>query len=362
MHTLSSKKAHSFFKLYDKFISDSERGRRLQPNGKKVTSGTIQNYVYTKRILEKFCNSKGFVLRIYSVKYLTQRQMQVEKNYWKKFYKKFTDYLYNDCSHFDNYVGQNIKNIRTFFGYLNKTLLLNVGDFHLQLYVRKEEVPIVTLLPEELNFLIYNKDFEVKLTPKMQRVKDVFVFGCTVALRFSDLLALKKSNLRIINNNWYLNVRSQKTSVDTQISLPDYAIDILKKYRKLKGSFLLPRFNNVNLNLYIKDLMELAGFTHSIVKTRGRRGMVKEILKNSKNKKDNYRFCDLVTTHTMRRTAITTMLCLGMPEHLVRKISGHSPLSKEFFRYVSLAQAYQDKESATMFDKLKNRVLEDQNI
>jgi hypothetical protein len=40
------------------------------------------------------------------------------------------------------------------------------------------------------------------------------------------------------------------------------------------------------------------------------------------------------------------MLSLGMPEHAVRKISGHSPMSKEFFRYVSLAQSYQDKETS----------------
>jgi hypothetical protein len=39
----------------------------------------------------------------------------------------------------------------------------------------------------------------------------------------------------------------------------------------------------------------------------------------------------------------------------VRKISGHSPMSKEFFRYVSLAQTYIDNETSKMFDKLKER-------
>ena len=59
----------------------------------------------------------------------------------------------------------------------------------------------------------------------------------------------------------------------------------------------------------------------------------------------------------MRRTPITTMLCLGMPEHIIRKISGHSPMSKEFFRYVALAQSYQDKETSQMFDRLKEKKL-----
>ena len=152
-------------------------------------------------------------------------------------------------------------------------------------------------------------------------------------------------------------VRSKKTSVETQICLPDYAIEILQQYPKLKGGYLLPRFNITNLNLYVKQLTEKAGLTHNIGKSRGKRGSNKEITMSTDNKKASYRFCDLVTTHTMRRTAITTMLCLGMPEQVVRKISGHSPMSKEFFRYVSLAQAYQDKETAIVFDKLKDKNL-----
>lgn len=357
MATLPAKKSHDFFELYNRFIKESTSGKRLQVNGKKISGGTILSYCGTLHLLQKFCTEKGFELRIRPVKHLTKRETEAEKNYWDKFYKRFTDYLYGDCGHFDNYVGLNIKNIRTFFGYLQKQLLLDTGSFHKQLYVRKEEIPIITLLPEELNFFIYNTPFEESLTAKLKKVKDVFVFGCTVALRFSDLLALKKNNLRNMNNDWYLLTRSKKTAVDAQIQLPDYAVEIVKKYKRQKGGYLLPRFNIVNLNKYIKLLTETAGLVNEVPKTRGRRGIIKEISKNIEEKKTVYRFCDLVTTHTMRRTAITTMLCLGMPEHLVRKISGHSPMSREFFRYVALAQSYQDKETALMFEKLKKKIL-----
>lgn len=69
------------------------------------------------------------------------------------------------------------------------------------------------------------------------------------------------------------------------------------------------------------------------------------------------RFCDVATTHTMRRTAITTMLSLGVPEQVVRKISGHSASGKEFYRYVLWAQTYQDGEMESMFAKLKEKKL-----
>ena len=353
------KKELPFFELYDRFIRDSKSGRRLQPNGKKISAGTIINYSYTRKLLEKFCNDKVFDLRLRSIKHLTQREMKVERNYWIRFYKQLTDYCYKDCGYFDNYVGQNIKILKVFWGYCNKQLLLNIGDFYKHFYVAKEDIPVITLLPEELNYLIYNKGFEASLTGRMQEVKDVFVFGCTVALRFSDLIALKQTNIRVLGNKWYLQVRSQKTGTDTQMCLPEYAINVLAKYATQKKGFLLPRFNDANLNIYVKQLIKLAGFLHPSRKTRNKRGIAKEILKQKSDKNIIYDFCDLVTTHTMRRTAITTMLCLGMPEHLVRKISGHSPMSKSFFRYVALAQSYQDKETAMVFDKLKEKTFYD---
>jgi integrase len=131
---------------------------------------------------------------------------------------------------------------------------------------------------------------------------------------------------------------------------------ILKKYsfQRIK---LLPPFNKANLNKYIKELLELAGFTQPVQKTRERRGAQTE-LKRLLPGGRYYRFCDVASTHTMRRTAITTMLSLGMPEQVVRKISGHAPGSKEFYRYVLWAQTYQDQETEKMFEKLKGRVPE----
>ena len=45
---------------------------------------------------------------------------------------------------------------------------------------------------------------------------------------------------------------------------------------------------------------------------------------------------------------------MGVPELVVRKISGHAPGSKEFYKYVSIAQDYLNKEVQTAFKKLVN--------
>jgi hypothetical protein len=47
-------------------------------------------------------------------------------------------------------------------------------------------IRIVTLLPEQIVFLILDKKFENKLTTDQKKYKDMFVFGTTAAMRYSD--------------------------------------------------------------------------------------------------------------------------------------------------------------------------------
>jgi len=352
---MSAIKTYDFIQLLDKFIQASVTGRRLQRNGKRLRKGTIENYRYLRKLLSDFCNAKEFDLRIKCSARLTIREHNQEKKYWKKFYQEFSNYLYNDLGCFDNYVGSNIQMLRTFFNYLNIDLGLPVGNFHKQFYVRKEEIPIVVLTPEQLNFLIYNKEFENSLTDRLKRTKDIFVFGSTVALRVSDLMSLRPNNVEVIGEHTYLKTLSRKTHSFTRIKIPEYAVEIIKKYRR-KQKTLLPLLSLFNLNKNIRLLMEAAGWTYSCTKTRSRQGINREI-SNQYDSKGNYRFCDLVSSHTMRRTAITTMLSLGMPEHLVRKISGHAANSKEFFRYVALSQLYVDGATEKMFENLRMKTL-----
>ncbi len=309
MSTKSRIRELALVDLYEQFIKASKKGKRLQPNGSKLSPGTIATYEYTLRLLRTFSNKKTFYLRIKPIRNLTHRQLKAERNYWKKFYRRFTDYLYNDCGHYDNYVGQTIKNIRVFFNYLNKDLTLGIGDFHKGFYVRKEEIPIFPLLPGELAFLINDKMFEAGLSKRMREAKDFFVFGCTVALRISDLLSLRKSNIRTVNDQQYLLVRSVKTKTDSMIKLPLFASAIIAKYWKRRR--LLPTFNRSNINKYIKILLEKAGFTQPVQKIRERKGCLTAVKNNGGSA--CIRLCDLASSHTMRRTAITTMLSLDIP-------------------------------------------------
>ncbi len=276
----------------------------------------------------------------------------MESKYWKRFYFEFTQYLFAQKCH-DNYVGTVIKIVRLFFNYLQKEKQISTGNYHKQFYVNKEEVPIILINYEQLQFLVFNEAFDESLPNNLKHTKDIFVFGCTVALRFSDIFNIKQNDFDLLNGKYYLKNKSLKTETDTKLLLPDYAVSILLKY-KFRNKTRRNIFSKISINQFnenVKKIGELAGWTQEIGKRRSKRGESAEIIFSKK--KRSYRFCDLLSSHVMRRTAITTMLTLGMPEHLVRKISGHATNSKAFFRYVNYAQPYLDKEIESWYQRMK---------
>ncbi|WP_291131258.1 tyrosine-type recombinase/integrase [Flavobacterium sp. UBA7682] len=345
------KKVKPLIPLFKQFIKESESGKRLKKNGERITKSSIDNYTYVLRNLILYSEETQTELRVCDILKLTKKELLSEKNYWKKFYKNFTEFLYKrGC--YDNYVGATIKIIRVFFNYLKLEKDIYTGDFHKQFYVRKEEIDILVLSPEQLKFLIHDKEFEEKLTPGLRKIKDIFVFGCTTGLRYSDIFLLTNKNLEQSGEDWYLRLKSKKTKTSSSIKLPNYAVLIVQRYlSKNTKKSLFGGITLFNFNKSLKQIGELAEFTTPIEISREKQGVAKQI-KSTKDSKD--RFCDKMSSHMMRRTAITTLLILGMPEHLVRKISGHSTASSSFNRYVHYAQVYIDREIDKVHSKLES--------
>lgn len=348
MRPKKNKKEYNLISLFEDFNVKMHKGRRLQKSGKRVSEGTITNYENICRLLKDFSARYDFPLRVISIHNLNLRDLKKEQTYWRRFYREFSSFLYDKLKLYDNYVGSVFKLLRTFFNYLNQEMNINTGHFHKKFYIHYDEIPIVVISPERLNYLIHSAELDGKLSPRQREARDFFIFGCTVGLRFSDLVRLKKSNLEITGEHSFLTVLSKKTQTYTRVRLPGYAIAITQKYRK--GKMLLPHFNIANFNVYIKEVAALAGFAETIEKTRRRRGIPEKV--KTEDRKE-LRFYELVTSHTMRRTAITTMLSLGMNEQLVRQVSGHSANSKEFYKYVLYSQAYLNKEITKVHDLLE---------
>jgi len=331
---------HDLLQLFTKFIKATENGRRLKQNGHRVSAGTIKNYHNTLRLLTNFKSAKNFDLRMHEIKGNNKREFSALKKYNQSFYTKFCKYMFDDLKVMNNYVGQNIKTIRSFLNWCMYEQGLNVGFFHKKFYVLHEEPPIITLSIEQLNFLIFDQAFHEKLKQHLQVAKDIFIIGCVTALRISDIQRLKRQHFIVRDGLYYLNIASKKTGYESLIKLPDFAVAILKKYRGTPKQ-LLPVPILCRFNVRLKQICEVAGWTWPVIKQR-KKGNKTIDLKLAYNKP--YRFCDLITSHIMRRSCITNMLVSGMPEHVVKQVSGHTSDSKSFSRYVSLAQKIMDTE------------------
>ena len=274
-------------------------------------------------------------------------ELKRHEAFWKKFEKHLkTDFLKHN--YLDSYIKFIFKIINAFLSWIIHVKYYKIIGFHALFKVKLIYNPIITL-DESKWFELLHCEQNLIMTPAQVKTKDLFLFGCITGLRYSDLSNLNKSNLEIHNENTvYLIKISQKTQTTTSLKLPPIALEIIKKYRRSKNK-LLPYPSLNHFNLLLKELGETLGWTYEVGKTRYKNEKSVEV-KTKLGKR--YRFCDLLSSHIMRKTAITTLLLNGMPEHLVRQISGHSPNSSEFYRYVNYYQSYIDDHTDLIFEKI----------
>lgn len=333
---------------FEKFICVSVSGKRLSPSGKRIRSGTIQNYRYALKLLEAYEAHTAQSLKISLLHRASLTMLKKDKKYWTRFFQMFSQFLYSR-GYSDNYVSSMFKVLKSFFNYLIHDKGYSIGTHNKTFRIPILQASPVVLSPEQLRFLILDKAFNASLSRSLKRARDIFVVGCTLGLRVSDLMNLRKTALRQSGQEMSISVITQKTGTAINLPLPGYVVEIFNCYKKSSGKYLLPRLSKTNLNLQIKQLGKKAGWTYPLPKIRSYKGKMQEI-RNARGK--TWQFYEHITAHTMRRTAITTLLIMNVPELLVRKISGHAPSSKEFYKYVSIAQDYLNKEVRMAFEKL----------
>lgn len=344
-----SSKEHLLFPLFEQFLRDMIKGKRTKANGERIKPQTVNTYKCVYRLLTAFCIKKKLTWRVYEYNRLNKREKLREKRYWSKFESQFTSYMHNERNNYDNYTGYTYKQLKTFFHYLNRERMIDTGPYFKLFKVVKQPIPVTALTHEQLIRLIYSKELNAVLPWHLQRTKDMFVFGSACALRFSDLMLLTPMNIELVNGNWYLKTITKKTQSIQSIKLPEYSVAILQKYLSPKNRYLFPRISLFNFNAQLKRIGETMGLVHLIFKHRSKRGII------NLKRPNLVRFCDTMSSHLMRRTGITNMLTLGMPENLVKYVSGHTGDSKSFHRYVAYSQTYITNELDKIYEQMKSK-------
>lgn len=211
----------------------------------------------------------------------------------------------------ENSIGQHIKNLKAVMNEAYKRGL-HTNTAFLQFRKPSEETDAVYLTGEELQ-----KIKDLQLEGHLAKARDLFLLGCYTAMRFSDYSRIKKSWIK--GNN--IVFTEEKTGNRNLIPLSPAAREIITRY---KGA---PRLSQQKLNEYIKEVCKLAGITDKVELTYTKGGME---VRRAKPK------CDLVSTHTARRTGATLLVKAGAPIAWVMKVTGHKS-EKTFMRYIRLS-------------------------
>lgn len=327
----------------DLLIADSISGVRLQPSGKRISKRTIATYTSLRsKIIEfEIYRKKNFEILVVNNPSSTVVKRQL--SYWKTFYTNFKKFcLGTKTKNHDNYFGLQMKILKLVFKYIRTAKSKNIGSYEYIFYAQRQE-PSIICFPYEKLAQALRKWKEYELPKNQKELLAIFLFGCGVGMRYSDLNSLTHAQLEKTSTCCYLNYRSQKTQTFVRIKLPFWALEVIQLYGSKTGKlFRLPQLSRFNLRL--KSLAKLMNWDWPILKFHSRFGKI-EYLKGLK-------FCDVVSSHVMRRSTITTLLSMGVPEIMVREISGHAKGSKEFYRYVQFSQTLIDDHTENAWDKL----------
>ena len=144
------------------------------------------------------------------------------------------------------------------------------------------------------------------------------------AQRFSDYSTINEGNIRTLENGQQvIDLKQQKTGNHVVIPVRPELQAILEKYDNR-----LPRTYEQKVNHLIKEIAREAGITEKVEVS---------YIENGEKKSRLVEKCDLVKTHTARRSGATNMYLAGIPTIAIMKVTGHKT-EREFMKYIKITE------------------------
>ena len=181
------------------------------------------------------------------------------------------------------------------------------------------------LSKEEIQAMV-EKEFSI---PRLELVKDIFIFSCFTGLAYADVKKLSKDDIvvGIDGKRW---IKTKRTKTDTRSNIPILEIpkQIINKYAEhldvIDSDNLLPVLSNQKMNSYLKEIADSCGITKNL------------------------------TFHLARHTFATTVtLTNGVPIESVSKMLGHKSL-KTTQHYAKILDKKVSDDMATLREKFSS--------
>lgn len=303
----------SLFKLIDSFIAGEIRDGK----GKKKTEATILSYKVAQNHLKAFQAITKLIIDFETI----------DLNFYHKYINflekpatvKTADFEYIRKEGLSpNSVGNQIKTLKTFMNEAVDQKLTDNLDFRLKKFVKPSEQTDSIYLTEKEILKLFR--FDLSHNKRLEQVRDLFVFGCFVGLRYSDYSTVKPENIINIEGEYFIKMITQKTGERVVIPCNPIVLEIFKKYEQNPNRLPIA-VSNQKFNDYIKEACKEAGFEE-----KGR------LL--TKPEKPLF---ECISSHTARRSFATNYYLSGFPTIDLMKITGHKT-EISFLKYVKVSK------------------------
>ena len=287
----------SLLGLFKRFISGE-----IKNKGNDRKEKTLGNYEATYKHLVLFQTTEQVKLNFNSITL--------------EFFYKYIDFLRNVVQIQHNTIAKDIAVIKSVMGEaVDLGYTENFQFRHKKFSFSEIETDQIYLNEQELS-LIYKA---ILPNQSLDRVRDLFIFGAWVGLRYSDYSDIKPENLIESDGDVFIKVRTKKTNSIAIIPCNPVVMEIFEKYKDNENRLPLT-ISNQKFNKKIKQVCEIAGLTET-----GR-------LPSQPEK----RLCDIVSSHTCRRSFATNYYLQGFSVHDLMKITTHTT-EKSFLKYIRVS-------------------------
>ena len=290
-----------------RYVREMESGERLNIHKLRYGLSTIKNY-------------KGFIIQF------DEFCKAMHKRYDfgdidLKFYDDFVAY-FTAKDYSINTIGRHVKELKIIMRAAREEGLHDNGLIESRKFrVLTAEVENIYLTESEIRAIA---EVDLKGDKQKSIARDIFLVGCYTAQRFSDYSTINEGNIRTLDSGQkVIDLKQQKTSNKVVIPIRAELQAILDKYENR-----LPKAYEQKVNKYIKEIAREAGIVDMVEVSYVESGEKKSHLVEK---------CELVKTHTARRSGATNMYLAGIPTIAIMKITGHKT-EREFMKYIKITE------------------------
>ena len=238
--------------------------RQLEQDNKPITAEILKCHYYgesetPKMLLEVFKEHNQKCSELIGKDYVRATVMYYERT--ARYLSEFIKTVKN-CQ--QNATVKHLKNFKRII----RIALLNhwiISDPFAEIHFKQTPTNRDFLLEEELQ-LILRKQFNI---PRLETVKDIFIFCCFTGLAFTDVQHLTPEHILCDNKGEYwIRKPREKTTNMCNIPLLEIPLKLIDKYKHHpeceRKNIVFPVPSNQRMNSYLKEIADLCGIKKNL--------------------------------------------------------------------------------------------------